>query len=184
MVDQLPKPPPLPPATPSEPTSVRRRRRTTEKPQSPVRRFMRRFGFEIIWLVVVVIGVFLLLEQMNIRDTLISGSQNTMAGLAKGGSQLGTTVADRLESFSLSDAIGIILVLGALLALALRIRWQLLRAVSLSRLKCPRCGAEIHRVHRRRLDRLVSYYVPVKRYRCFSSQCRWSGLRVDTRQRS
>lgn len=40
---------------------------------------------------------------------------------------------------------------------------------------CPQCGADIHRSHRRPLDRITSLMVPRHRYRC--DQCGWTGLR-------
>ncbi len=50
-----------------------------------------------------------------------------------------------------------------------------------SSLNCPRCGARIHRVHRRYLDRLISLIAPHYRYRCF--HCGWSGLRPGGKRR-
>ena len=40
---------------------------------------------------------------------------------------------------------------------------------------CPKCGAVVHRSHRRPLERLAAVIVPQYRYRC--SQCGWTGLR-------
>ncbi|HIC88411.1 MAG TPA: hypothetical protein EYP04_03285 [Anaerolineae bacterium] len=46
---------------------------------------------------------------------------------------------------------------------------------------CPRCGGRISRVHRHFTDRLLDLVIPVRRYRCRSSACRWEGLRVVKR---
>lgn len=40
---------------------------------------------------------------------------------------------------------------------------------------CPKCGADIHRSHRRPIERITSLIVPRHRYRCY--QCGWIGLR-------
>lgn len=40
---------------------------------------------------------------------------------------------------------------------------------------CPRCGSVVERVARRPIDRLISYLVPVYRYRCRSLRCGWTG---------
>lgn len=40
---------------------------------------------------------------------------------------------------------------------------------------CPRCGGAAERIPRRRLDRLLSLVVPLRRYRCCSRACAWEG---------
>jgi len=41
---------------------------------------------------------------------------------------------------------------------------------------CPKCGAAVHRAHRRPIERVVSLVVPLRRYSCH--HCGWSGVRV------
>ena len=41
--------------------------------------------------------------------------------------------------------------------------------------RCPKCGGEVSRIHRRPLDRLRSLVSPVHRYRCYDLRCRWEG---------
>jgi len=44
---------------------------------------------------------------------------------------------------------------------------------------CPVCNASTHRIPRRFIDRLLSIFMPVRRYRCQSMKCTWEGnLRV------
>lgn len=43
-------------------------------------------------------------------------------------------------------------------------------------LPCPDCGAALVRVHRHLLDRWVSVFRSVHRYRCTSRTCHWAGL--------
>lgn len=40
---------------------------------------------------------------------------------------------------------------------------------------CPRCGGTVGRVPRRWMERLRSLVSPVRRYRCRSLVCQWSG---------
>jgi len=42
-------------------------------------------------------------------------------------------------------------------------------------ISCPRCGASLIRVHRRPVDRLVSLFKPMRRYRCSGPECEWTG---------
>jgi hypothetical protein len=42
--------------------------------------------------------------------------------------------------------------------------------------RCPRCGStELQRIHRRLLDRLLSWARPVYRFRCANPGCAWEG---------
>jgi len=143
-----------------------------------VRRFLRAYLFEIIWLLVVAFGIFLLVERMQIRQTLARWLLAVLQVVVRGLSQLDNVLARFLATLTLSNAIGYVLILAALIAIVWRTRWRLMRTPSLTALRCPRCDGEIHRVHRHALDHLISWVVPVHRYRCSNRACRWSGLRV------
>ncbi len=40
---------------------------------------------------------------------------------------------------------------------------------------CPQCGGRLIRIARRPLDRLLSRFSPVQRYRCERFNCQWEG---------
>ena len=40
---------------------------------------------------------------------------------------------------------------------------------------CPCCASDLFRVQRRWIDRLISLYLPVHRYRCIGPGCGWIG---------
>ncbi len=40
---------------------------------------------------------------------------------------------------------------------------------------CPHCASRALRIPRRLRDRLFSFIVPLRRYRCESPECRWEG---------
>ena len=40
---------------------------------------------------------------------------------------------------------------------------------------CPRCGKDIERTGRRTIDRALSIFVPVLRFRCTAAVCEWEG---------
>lgn len=40
---------------------------------------------------------------------------------------------------------------------------------------CPRCGEPLTRISRGLAGRLISLFKPVRRYRCDSPLCHWSG---------
>jgi hypothetical protein len=40
---------------------------------------------------------------------------------------------------------------------------------------CPKCSDQVYRVPRRLVDRFISLFVPVQRYKCHSAHCGWEG---------
>lgn len=47
---------------------------------------------------------------------------------------------------------------------------------------CPRCKGYVYRIPRRFVDLLLSFFVPLRRYRCDEPGCRWEGnLRATPR---
>ena len=141
---------------------------------------MSQYRFEIIWLAVVALGVFLLFEHMNIRRNVLQWLGTAAAAVLHGFGHLDEAAAAFLARTTLSDAIGYVLILGALTALLLRVRWRLMRSPRTTALRCPKCSGEIHRVHRSRMDHAISLFIPVQRHRCTNRECRWQGLRVVT----
>ena len=127
---------------------------------------------------IVALGIFLIFERLNIRRSLSTWLGQFVATAQNSVGNLGGTVAVLLARITLSDAIGFVLILGALVAIALRVRWRLINNPTLALLRCPQCNGNIYRVHRNAVDRLINLYVPVQRYRCANDQCLWHGLRV------
>jgi len=147
--------------------------------ESRLRQFLRTYKFEIVWLVIVALGVFLIVERLNIRGSLSAWFRRFVSASEHAVGHVGGTVADLLARITLSDAVGLALVVAALVAIVLRVRWRLIQNPTLTLGRCPRCDGNIHRIHRHTVDRLISLYVPVRRYRCANDECRWQGLRVD-----
>jgi hypothetical protein len=143
-----------------------------------LRRILRAYRFEIIWLVIVALGIFLIFERLNVRSSLFEWLGRVSAAAQGGVGRLDDQFGAFLARITLSDAIGFALILGALAVIALRVRWRLIHNPALALLRCPRCDGNIHRVHRHAPDRVISLYVPVQRYRCANDQCLWHGLRV------
>jgi hypothetical protein len=144
-----------------------------------LRQLIRAYKFEIIWLVIVALGFFLIFERLNIRSSLFAWFGRVSAAALGGVGRLGDQFGALLARITLSDAIGFALVLGAMVVIALRVRWRLIHNPALALLRCPQCDGSMHRVHRHAVDRLISLYVPVQRYRCVNDQCLWHGLRVS-----
>jgi len=133
---------------------------------------------EIIIALLVCLAVFLLVEQMNIR-------QSTYAWLVALAGWLTRLAASALEELTrlvqtttVSDLTAYLLLLVTAGLVVWRVRHRLLTLPRFSDVQCPRCGSELTRIHRHRLDRLLGVFVPLRRYQCKDSECAWRGLRV------
>ncbi|MGC8782524.1 MAG: hypothetical protein ACP5UQ_16820 [Anaerolineae bacterium] len=152
-----------------------RRRRLTLPP------FIRSYWVEILIVIGLALGIFLLFERIQIRATLLRWLR---AALGAGTSTLNRLIDALIYFFThigLSELIAIPLLIVVVWALVWRVRWRAQHNPALTDLHCPRCGGNIHRVHRHMADRLISIIVPVRRYHCTNRECGWSGIRVSTR---
>lgn len=43
------------------------------------------------------------------------------------------------------------------------------------KLACPQCGLALIRIQRRAIDRIISLFSPVQRFRCRNHSCQWQG---------
>jgi hypothetical protein len=152
--------------------------RTHRHQEDRVSKLLREYRFEVVWLAIVLLGLFLVLEQIEISPALLQWLTSTDQAVQEDMSLLDGAMQQAVAPTAEADAIGYALILGAAVAILLRIRWRLMRAPSLTSIRCPRCRADLHRVHRRTLDHAIDWYVPVRRYRCANRQCNWDGLRI------
>jgi hypothetical protein len=126
----------------------------------------------------VAVAVFLLVERMQIRQTVLGWLHQGLQALRNFGGGILRGSVDFVQSTTLSDLIGYALLLTALIFVGWRARWRLMTAPRFTERQCPRCSGDLQRIHRHRLDRLVSVFVPVGRYRCRNRDCLWQGLRI------
>lgn len=141
-------------------------------------RFWSEWRFEAVMALVVVLGLFLILEQVQIREMMAGWLASAAEGFTAAGSGFLRRVGRFLQDVTLSDLVGYALLAAALVLFYLRGRWRLMTMERFTARVCPRCGHGLHRVHRRPIDRLVNMLVPVARYRCRNPECDWRGLRV------
>jgi len=155
-------------------------RQRSERRRSPFLLFLKKYWAETLIVVGLVLAIFLLFEQMNIRGTLLGWA--VAAGNL--GLNLVTRVINSLQSLrsrlGLSELIAIPMLISVVILLIWRIRWRLRNTPALVGTHCPRCGGELQRVHRNSIDRAISILVSVRRYRCTNRDCGWSGRRVST----
>jgi predicted RNA-binding Zn-ribbon protein involved in translation (DUF1610 family) len=159
----------------------RRRRRT------PAGRFFAsiwsEWRVEAFVVVLVVLAVFLLVERMQIRQTLLYWLRQGLQLLDTLGERLVRGVRVFLRGTTLSDLTAYALLFIAVAFVVWRTRWRLVRMPRFTTLACPRCGSDLRRIHRSTSDRILGLFVPLRRYRCSNRECAWQGLRVSRRRR-
>jgi hypothetical protein len=155
-------------------------RHRSQRRSSPFRLFFKTFWVEILIVVGLILTLFLLFEQMNIRTTLAGWFRAAIAAGLSAATQLFDDLVSLPTRFGLSELIAIPMLIGVVILLIWRIRWRLCNTPALADAHCPRCGGGLQRVHRYSLDRAISVFVPVRRYRCTNRDCGWSGMRVST----
>jgi hypothetical protein len=157
--------------------SSSRHRRQPSRFRRFVGRALSEWWVEILVVLLVAMGVFLLLERMQIRRTLLQWLQAGWASLLRLGGDAQRGLVSLIQRSTLSDLVGLGLLAVALAFILWRIRWRLVTMPRFTTRLCPRCGSELHRIHRRSLDRILDLLVPVRRYQCDDKECRWKGLR-------
>jgi hypothetical protein len=150
-----------------------------------MKKLLREYRVELIALAVVVLGVFLLVEQFEIRVTV----RDAIIWLATSSVQfVQVTKARALEfitKFSLSDLIGWSLILGTVTFFALRARYRFTRSDYWRTTTCPKCGSPLERIPRKRIHYILGKTIlpHARRYRCSNKECQWTGLRHHQRVR-
>lgn len=158
-----------------------RRRRHAHRRRSILPPFLREYWIEILIVIGLALGIFLMFERIQIRVTLLRWLSAAIQTGATAVSRLDDAVLHFFSTIGLSELIAIPLLAFVFFAIVWRVRWRAQHNPALTDLHCPRCGGAIHRVHRHMLDHLVSIFVPVRRYHCTNRDCGWSGVRVATR---
>ncbi len=144
-----------------------------------MKKILHDFRLEITILLLALIGVVLMVGNFGIMGFLrrlffgavdrVQSSFQTAANSALGA----------IQNFSLVDLIGGFFAVGAITFVYVRVRHRYREHPDYAATVCPRCGGQIHRVHRSKFDRLMSKTLlpDSRRYRCVNQSCGWSGLR-------
>ena len=143
-----------------------------------MKQFIREYRPELIAALMALLGIFLLVEQMDIRVTIFRIMRLVWRTVGETVADVVRTVIYSILHIRPSDLLGVVLILLSIVIVLWRVRVRLIQRMTGS--ICPVCGGDLRRSRRDRLDRLVSLVLPVRPYRCRNSECRWKGLRVRT----
>ncbi len=127
---------------------------------------MSRFRLEILSLLLLGTGLFLLLERLEIKQILFQGCRRLLSVFQSGASYL----VNALTGIQRSDIVGLVLVALAVCVMATRIRFRMIQRQPGLEMdsKCPKCGADLMRIHRKLIHRLLQpvFRVRITRYAC------------------
>jgi predicted RNA-binding Zn-ribbon protein involved in translation (DUF1610 family) len=141
------------------------RRRSRRKPDSPS--FFRRFRIELVALFLFALGVFLLLEQLEIKETIFRGVVTAFKAITNAFVTLVDLFKETILAFEVSDILGFILIIIAILIIFYRARVQMIAHYA-ELAECPECGGDLLHVHRLPAQRFLGWLfrIKVRRYRC------------------
>jgi len=144
-----------------------------------LKKFLSEYKVELAALFLAAFGVFLLVEQMDLRQKMAEILQSIAAILSLLFNQSENVFFNYLRNLRPSDLLGWILILSVLVFIILRIRYRFANSDRWKVETCPICGSDLHRTHRSTLDHILSkIFLPnARRYRCNNQKCGWNGLR-------
>ena len=139
--------------------------------------FYQEYNFEITVVVLIALGVFLLIEDLEIKHYLYEFIKVIFFTIGKFIKLLQNGSIFIIEKFEISDLVGISLILLALFLIANRWRERLIERHSILRI-CPDCNGDLQRI-KRDLNQKVTgliYFLTVKNYHCKS--CNFKGFKM------
>lgn len=139
--------------------------------------FYQEYNFEITVVVLIALGVFLLIEDLEIKHYLYEFIKVIFFTIGKFIKLLQNGSIFIIEKFEISDLVGISLILLALFLIANRWRERLIERHSVLRI-CPDCNGDLQRIKRDFNQKMTGllYFLTVKNYHCKS--CNYKGFKL------
>ena len=150
------------------------------KKQKRQESFIREYNYEITIVVLIALGIFLLVEDLEIKHYMYLGLRWFLFSIGDIIKGIRDNVILLLEKdlFELSDLVGISLILFALHLAAKR--WRDREIERYSELSiCPKCGGKLQRVQRTAKQKIISlfYAAQIKYYGC--RKCEFKGIKMS-----
>jgi len=145
-----------------------------------VKKLLKEYLVEFVALLVAILGGAFILIDRNAFQTGAKQAYHGVKGLfSQSLSFFDTSLASFTSKFTFFDVFGLVLIILVLVFIVWRVRYRFFNSEHWKATTCPKCGSEIHRIHRTSLDRFLSaIFLPfAARYQCTNSDCKWSGLR-------
>ncbi len=137
----------------------------------------KEFQSEIFIAFLFLLGVFLIVEKLEIKQTVFHSLRAMIQWAAREISTTARFIATLLAEVETSDIVGIILIFAALFLMVGRLRRKVIRRYE-HLYSCPRCGNDLRRIHRSPFQKVmqVLFFVRIKHYTC--KKCDFRGVQV------
>jgi len=141
---------------------------------NPVSNFLKNYNFEISAIILFGLGVFLLLEKMEIKTNLYIIIVEFLVGTLNFLNAIKRAIAIDIET---SDIVGITFIAIAIILIIIRVRQRMINRKSVLDI-CPDCGGTLHRIHRNNFHRVIAklFLVRIKNYTC--KKCSFTGMKT------
>ena len=146
-------------------------------PKQKRKLFYQEYNFEITVVALIALGVFLLIEDLEIKHYLYEFIKVIFFTIGNFIKLLLNGSIFVIEKFEISDLVGISLILLALFLIANRWRERLIERHSVLRI-CPDCNGDLQRIKRDFNQKVTGfiYFLTVKSYHCKS--CNFKGFKL------
>ena len=130
-------------------------------------KFWRKYNFEIVIFSLIAIGIFLIIEDFNIKNSILNAYVQIYESLIKLILTLYVALTTLLYGVENSDLFGLGLIVFAIFLIFLRWRQQLINEYSTYEV-CRFCNSRIHRIKRKKRIKIFAYIfrLKIKRYQC------------------
>jgi len=139
--------------------------------------FYQEYNFEITVVLLIALGVFLLVEELEIKHYLYEFIKIIFFTIGNFIKLLRDGSIFIIDKFEISDLVGISLILLALFLIANRWRERMIERHSVLR-NCPDCNGDLQRIKRDFNQKVTGfiYFLTVKNYHCKS--CNYTGFKL------
>ena len=145
---------------------MKQKRKGLTKPRHNT--FKKEYSFEIKVVILFTLGIFLLVEDLEIKQYIFEFVRLILYSIGNGIKWLRDSILFLVKQFEVSDIVGISLIIYVIYLVANRWRDRMIeRYTDLS--SCPLCGSlELHRIRKNWNHKFMSilYFVNVKHYEC------------------
>jgi len=146
---------------------MKQKRKGITKPKNKA--FHKEYSFEIKVIILFTLGIFLLVEDLEIKHYIYGFIRTVFFTIGNGIKIIKDLTIFLIKQFEVSDIVGISLILYVMFLIANRWRERIIdRHTSLT--SCMKCGGDIKRVRKNWKHKAMGilYFVSVKHYQCKS----------------
>lgn len=146
-------------------------------PKSKRKLFYQEYNFEITVVVLITLGIFLLVEEMEIKYYLYEFIKIIFFTIGNFIKLIRDSSIFIIDKFEISDLVGISLILLAFFLIAKRWRERMIERYSVLN-NCPNCNGDLQRIKRDFNQKVtgIIYYLTVKNYHC--NTCNYTGFKL------